>query len=103
MENMKLSGWPQTFQQQCKWLGEQNIEIGQETPQILIPQEPLVNTQKVGGQKKTSKIVILQALIMKEWVVISQDLAEKLISSIPGRIAEVLEKKGQHCKCWLFA
>ncbi|RXN14384.1 transposase-like protein [Labeo rohita] len=40
----------------------------------------------------------LQEVIMKEWVAISQDLAQKLIESMPSRIAEVLKKKGQHCK-----
>ena len=45
----------------------------------------------------------LQALIMQEWDAISQDVAQKLIDSMPGRIAEVLKKKGQHCKYWLFA
>jgi hypothetical protein len=41
-------------------------------------------------------------LIMQEWAAISQDVAQKLIDSMPGRIAEVLKKKGQHCKYWLF-
>jgi hypothetical protein len=40
----------------------------------------------------------LQALIMQEWAAISLDVAQKLINSMPGRIAEVLKKKGQHCK-----
>jgi hypothetical protein len=40
----------------------------------------------------------LQALIMKEWAAISQDVAQKLVDSIPGQITEVLKKKGQHCK-----
>jgi uncharacterized protein YydD (DUF2326 family) len=40
----------------------------------------------------------LQALIMQEWADISQDVAQKLIDSIPGRIAVVLKKKDQHCK-----
>uniref|UniRef100_A0A8C7FW17 Transposase Tc1-like domain-containing protein n=1 Tax=Oncorhynchus kisutch TaxID=8019 RepID=A0A8C7FW17_ONCKI len=40
----------------------------------------------------------LQALIMQEWAAISQDVAQKLIDSMPRRIAEVLKKKGQHCK-----
>jgi hypothetical protein len=29
-------------------------------------------------------------------------VAQKLIDSILGQIAEVLKKKGQHCKYWLF-
>ena len=40
---------------------------------------------------------------MQEWAAISQDVAQKLIDSMPGRIAEVLKKKGQHCKNWLSA
>ena len=30
--------------------------------------------------------------------VISQDVAQNLIDSMPARMAEVLKKKGQHCK-----
>ena len=55
----------------------------------------MVNPREAGGQTKTHK---LQALIMQEWAAISQDVAQKLIDSMPGRIAEVLKKKGQHCK-----
>uniref|UniRef100_A0A087XJV3 Transposase Tc1-like domain-containing protein n=1 Tax=Poecilia formosa TaxID=48698 RepID=A0A087XJV3_POEFO len=40
----------------------------------------------------------MQALIVQEWTAISQDLVQKLIESMPGRTAEVLKKKGQHCK-----
>uniref|UniRef100_A0A087Y2B2 Transposase Tc1-like domain-containing protein n=1 Tax=Poecilia formosa TaxID=48698 RepID=A0A087Y2B2_POEFO len=40
----------------------------------------------------------MQALIVQEWTAISQDLVQKLIESMPGRIAEVLKKRGQHCK-----
>jgi hypothetical protein len=39
----------------------------------------------------------LQALIMQELAAISQVVTQKLIDSIPGRIAEVLKKKGQYC------
>jgi hypothetical protein len=35
----------------------------------------------------------LQALIMQKWAAISQDVAQKLIDSMPGRIAEVLKKR----------
>jgi hypothetical protein len=35
---------------------------------------------------------------MPEWAAIIQDVAQKLIDSILGQIAEVLKKKGQHCK-----
>ena len=45
----------------------------------------------------------LWALIRQEWIVaIRQDLAKKLIPSMPERIAEVIKKKGQHCKYSLF-
>uniref|UniRef100_A0A087X3G2 Transposase Tc1-like domain-containing protein n=1 Tax=Poecilia formosa TaxID=48698 RepID=A0A087X3G2_POEFO len=40
----------------------------------------------------------MQALIVQEWTAISQDLVQKLIESMPGRTAEVLKKRGQHCK-----
>ena len=35
----------------------------------------------------------LQALIMQEWAAISQDVAQKLIDSMPERIAEVLKRR----------
>lgn len=44
-------------------------------------------------------LMLPQGLIMQEWAAISQDLAQKLIDSILGYIAEVLKKKGQHCIC----
>lgn len=44
----------------------------------------------------------LKALIMQELAAISQDVAQKLIDSMPGRTAELLKKKGQCCKYWLF-
>lgn len=39
----------------------------------------------------------LKALIMQELAAISQDVAQKLIDSMPGRTAELLKKKGQCC------
>lgn len=60
----------------------------------------MVNPQEVDGQTKTHKF---QALIKQEWAVISQDVAQKLSDSMPGRTAEVLKKKGQQCKYWVFA
>lgn len=56
-----------------------------------------VNKQKPMNSDK------LQALMMQKWAAISQDVAQKLIDSMPGRIAEVLKKKGQHSKYWHFA
>lgn len=40
---------------------------------------------------------------MQEWAAISKGVALKFIESMPGQTAEVLKKKGQHCKYWLFA
>ena len=54
-------------------------------------------------KQKTTNSDKLQALIMQKWPAISQDVAQKLIDSMPGWIAEVLKKKCQHCKYWLFA
>ena len=34
-----------------------------------------------------------ETLIMQEWAAISQDVAQKLIDSMPGWIAEVLKKR----------
>ena len=56
----------------------------------------MVNPQEAGGQRKTHK------LLKQEWAAISQDVAQKLIDSMPGWIAEVLKNKGQHCKYWLL-
>src|SRR4029434_10566195 len=87
-----------------KWLGEQNIDIlgpcrGNST--YLNPIENLwsILKRRVDKQKPTNSDK-LQALIIQEWAAISQDVAQKLIDSMPGRIAEVLKKKGQHCKYW---
>jgi hypothetical protein len=84
-----------------KWLGEQNIGIlgpwSGNSPD-LNPIENLVNPQEAGGtNKKRTHSDKLQALITQEWAGINQDVAQKLIDSMPGQIAEVL-KKGQHCK-----
>ena len=85
-----------------KWLGEQNINIlglwlGNSPD--LNPIENLWSILKrwVDKQNPTNSDK-LQALIMQELAAISQDVAQKLIDSMPGRIAEVLKKKGQHCK-----
>ena len=85
-----------------KWLGEQNINIlgpwSGNSPD-LNPIENLwsILKRRVDKQKLTYSDQ-LQALIMQEWAAISQDVAQKLIDSMPGWIAEVLKKKGQHCK-----
>jgi hypothetical protein len=47
----------------------------------------------VDKQKNTNSDK-LQALIMQEGAAISQDVAQKLIDSMPGQIAEVLKTKG---------
>ena len=63
----------------------------------------MVNPQEAGGvdKQKPTNSDKLQALIMQEWAAISQDVTQKLIDSMPGQIAEVLKKKGQHY--WHFA
>ena len=84
-----------------KWLGEQNIDIlgpwSGNAPD-LNPSENLwsILKRRVDKQKPINSDK-LQALIMQEWAAISQDVAQKLIDSMAGRIAEVL-KKGQNCK-----
>uniref|UniRef100_A0A4W5Q7D4 Transposase Tc1-like domain-containing protein n=1 Tax=Hucho hucho TaxID=62062 RepID=A0A4W5Q7D4_9TELE len=85
-----------------KWLGEQNIDILGLWPGNSPDLNPIENLwsilkRQVDKQNPTNSDN-LQALIMQEWAAISQDVAQKLIDSMPGRIAEVLEKKGQHCK-----
>uniref|UniRef100_A0A674DE09 Tc1-like transposase DDE domain-containing protein n=1 Tax=Salmo trutta TaxID=8032 RepID=A0A674DE09_SALTR len=85
-----------------KWLGEQNINILGPWPGNSPDLNPIENlwsilNRRVDKQNPTNSDK-LQALIMQEWAAISQDVAQKLIDSMPGRIAEVLKKKGQHCK-----
>ena len=85
-----------------KWLGEQNINILGPWPGNSTDLNPIVNLwsilkRRVDKQNPTNSVKF-QALIMQEWAAISQDVAQKLIDSMPGRIAEVLKKKGQHCK-----
>uniref|UniRef100_A0A8C8I487 Transposase n=1 Tax=Oncorhynchus tshawytscha TaxID=74940 RepID=A0A8C8I487_ONCTS len=85
-----------------KWLGEQNINILGPWPGNSPDLNPIENLwsilkRRLDKQKPTNSDK-LQALIMQEWAAISQDVAQKLIDSMPGRIAEVLKKEGQHCK-----
>ncbi len=89
-----------------KWLEEQNIDILGPWPgnsPDLNPIENLLSILKrwVDKQKPTNSD-LLQALIMQEWAAISQDLAQKLIESIPGRIEEVLNEKARQGKASLF-
>ena len=85
-----------------KWLGEQNINILGPWPGNSPDLNPIENLwsilkRRVDKENPTNSDK-LQTLIMQEWAVISQDAAQKLIDSKPGRIAEVLKKKGQHSK-----
>jgi transposase len=85
-----------------KWLREQNIYILDPWPGNSPDFNPIENLwsilkRRVDKQKPTNSDKP-QALIIKEWAAISQDVAQKLIDSMPGRITEVLKKKGQHCK-----
>uniref|UniRef100_A0AAZ3SMF3 Transposase n=1 Tax=Oncorhynchus tshawytscha TaxID=74940 RepID=A0AAZ3SMF3_ONCTS len=85
-----------------KLLGDQNIDVLGPWPGNSPDLNPIENLwsilkRRVDKQKPTNSDK-LQALIMQEWATISQDVAQKLIDSMPGQIAEVLEKKGQHCK-----
>ncbi|CAJ0953436.1 unnamed protein product [Ranitomeya imitator] len=77
-----------------KWLMEQNIEILGPWPGNSPDLNPIENLwsiikRRVDKQKPTNSGKI-QALIMQEWTAISQDLVQKLIESMPGRIAEAL-------------
>ena len=53
----------------------------------------MVNPQEALDKQNPTNSDKLQALIMQEWAAISQDVAQKLIDSMPGRIA-CLEKEG---------
>ncbi|CDQ89216.1 unnamed protein product [Oncorhynchus mykiss] len=64
-----------------KWLGEQNINILGPWPGNLNPIENLWTN------KNPQILTYSKALIMQEWAAISQDVAQKLIDSIPGQIA----------------
>ena len=85
-----ITKWEQIIDILCPWPGH--------SPE-LNPIENLwsILKRRVDKQKPTNSDK-LQALIMQEWAAISQEVAQKLIDSMPGRIAEVLEKQGQHCK-----
>ena len=85
-----------------KWLGEQNIDILGPWPGNYPDFNPIetlwiIRKRRVDQQKPTNSDK-LQAWIMQEWAAISQDVAQKLIDSMPGLIAEVLKRKSQHCK-----
>ena len=80
-----------------KWLWEQNIDILGPWPGNSLDLNPIENLwsilkRRVDKQKPTNSDK-LQALIMQEWAAISQDAAQKLIDSMPGRIAEEKEWK----------
>uniref|UniRef100_A0A087XEY1 Transposase Tc1-like domain-containing protein n=1 Tax=Poecilia formosa TaxID=48698 RepID=A0A087XEY1_POEFO len=57
----------------------------------VLPKNTAMNKESRNSDK-------MQALMVQEWTAVSQDLVQKLIESMPGRIAEVLKKRGQHCK-----
>ena len=85
-----------------KWLGQENINIlgpwpGNSPDLNHIENLWSILKRRVDKQKPTNSDK-LQALIMQERAAISQDVAQKLIDSMPGQIAEALKKKGQHCK-----
>uniref|UniRef100_A0A3B3S7W9 Paired domain-containing protein n=1 Tax=Paramormyrops kingsleyae TaxID=1676925 RepID=A0A3B3S7W9_9TELE len=85
-----------------KWLGEQNIDILGPWPGNSPDLNPIENLWSIlkrqVDKQKPANSDKFKALIMQEWAAISQDLAQKFIDSMPGRIAEVLKKKGQHLK-----
>ena len=85
-----------------KWLGEQNIDILGPWPGNSPDLNPIDNLwstlkRRVDKQKPTNSDK-LQAFIMQECAAISQDVAQKLIDSMPGRIAEVLKIKSNQNK-----
>jgi hypothetical protein len=49
----------------------------------------VVNPQEAVEKQNPTNSYKLQALIMQEWAAVRQDVAQKLIDSMPGRIAEV--------------
>ena len=84
------------------WLREQNINILGPWPGNSPDLNPIENLwsilkRRVEKQNPTYSDK-LQALIMQEWAAISQDVAQKLIDSMPERIEEILKNRGQHCK-----
>jgi transposase len=78
-----------------KKLREQNIDILRPWPGNSPDLNPIENLwsilkRRVDKQKPTNSDKH-QALNMQEWAAISQDVAQKLIDSMPGLIAEVLK------------
>ena len=85
-----------------KWFGDHYIDILGPWPGNSPDLNPIENLWSI-LKRRVDKLQPtnsdkLQEVIMKEWVAISQELAQKLIESMASRIAEVLKKKGQHCK-----
>ena len=85
-----------------KWFQEQNISILGPWPGKSPDLNPIENLwlilKRWADKQKPTNSDKLQALIKQEWAAISQNVAQKLIDSMPGQIAEVLKKKGQQCK-----
>jgi hypothetical protein len=73
----------------AKWLKDNKVKVLEWSSQSpdLNPIE-MDRTEKACASKE----------ILQEWAAIRQDMAHKLIDSMQGQIAEVLIKKGQHCK-----
>ena len=78
-----------------KWLGEQNIDILGPWPGNSPDLNPIENLWSILKRRvdKLTNSDKLQALIKQEWADISQDVAQKLIDSMPGRIAEILKRR----------
>jgi len=51
----------------------------------------------VNPQKASGRIVIMSTLIRQEWITISEDFTQKLLSSMLECIEDVI-KKDQQCK-----
>ena len=54
--------------------------------------------KKQVDKQKPTNCKQLQTLIQYEWSSIHSELINKLVSSMPKQIKEVLRKNGQHCK-----
>jgi predicted DNA-binding protein (UPF0251 family) len=51
---------------------------------------------KIARRPVAKKVVDLEQQVQEEWMGISQEIVERLIDSMPQRIAEVIKSRGGH-------
>ena len=86
----------------AKWLNDKNVQVldpwSGNSPDLNSIENLWGALKKQVNNQKPTNISQLQDFLRHEWMRISQDSINQLISSIPKQISEVLKKKGKHCK-----